>query len=137
MFLKIATPEERKKIMTLEPFDEFEEWHLEGCHFALMVASKGIFVDWFLKSVNSQKSRDDCEVKRTHFQWTLNMASVNRFGHQTVFLNQTDEKSIIVIGGFGPSSESVHGRRSEVLKITTRYLSIVEYFKIMHIVYIK
>ncbi|KAJ9579233.1 hypothetical protein L9F63_024662, partial [Diploptera punctata] len=117
MFLKITSPEERKKILKLEPFDEFEEWHLEGCHFALMVASKGSLNDWFFKLSKSINFREDCAEERVQIQWLLSTASVPRFAHQTVLIN---ENNVLVIGGFGRSSQSVHGRRGEILKVSMR-----------------
>ncbi|KAM3836780.1 tRNA wybutosine-synthesizing protein 4 isoform 2-T2 [Vipera latastei] len=33
--------EEQKRIQALEPFDEFEEWHLKCSHYFILVASKG------------------------------------------------------------------------------------------------
>ncbi|XP_060119772.1 tRNA wybutosine-synthesizing protein 4 [Heteronotia binoei] len=33
--------DERRRIQALEPFDEFEEWHLKCSHYFILVASKG------------------------------------------------------------------------------------------------
>ncbi|XP_048350930.1 tRNA wybutosine-synthesizing protein 4 isoform X2 [Sphaerodactylus townsendi] len=33
--------EERRRIQALEPFDEFEEWHLKCSHYFILVASRG------------------------------------------------------------------------------------------------
>ncbi|PSN43970.1 tRNA wybutosine-synthesizing protein 4 [Blattella germanica] len=120
MFLKITSPEERRRIALLEPFDEFEEWHLEGCHFALIVATKGSLVDWDIKHMNIAIDRGICEPSKKEIHWELNTAAVFRFMHQTVKLPSEDDGHILVIGGFGPSSDSLHGRRHEVLRISLR-----------------
>jgi hypothetical protein len=125
MFLQVASYEENLKILNLEPFDELEEWHLEGCHFALMVASKGNLTDWFLKYADiSQHVMISC-VRRLYVQWDIVQSASEpamcRFAHNTVKIKEKDGLDILVIGGFGPSTESLHGRRHEVLNMCSRY----------------
>ncbi|PNF35678.1 tRNA wybutosine-synthesizing protein 4 [Cryptotermes secundus] len=123
MFQQIASPEERWKIINLEPFDELEEWHLEGCHFGLMVASKGSLTGWFLKFVDVLPPVDKC-IKKPSIQWELAEPSsgknVSRFAQKTVKFQEKDGFNILVVGGFGPSAKSLHGRRHEVLSINDR-----------------
>lgn len=123
MFQQIASPEERLKIINLEPFDELEEWHLEGCHFGLMVASKGSLTDWFLKFVDMPQPMDNC-IKKPSIQWELVESSsgqnVCRFAQKTVKFQEKDGFDVLVVGGFGPSTKSLHGRRHEVLNIHGR-----------------
>jgi hypothetical protein len=38
-----------------------------------------------------------------------------------VTISEKDGFDILVIGGFGPSTESLHGRRHEVLNVCSRY----------------
>ena len=125
MFLQIASYDERLKIINLEPFDELEEWHLEGCHFALMVASKGSLTDWFLKYADiSQHVMISC-VRRPCVQWDIVQSASEpamcRFAHKTVKIREKGGFSIVVVGGFGSSTDSLHGRRHEVLNMCSRY----------------
>jgi hypothetical protein len=125
MFQQIASPEERLRIINLEPFDELEEWHLEGCHFGLIVASKGSLTDWFLKFVDLPAPMGKC-IRRPCIQWELvepaSGQNVCRFAQKTVKLQREDGFDILVVGGFGPSSKSLHGRRHEVLSIHGKYV---------------
>jgi hypothetical protein len=125
MFQHIASPEERQRIIKLEPFDELEEWHLEGCHFGLIVASKGSLTDWFLKFVDMPPPANK-HAKRPCIQWDLVEAAggqnVCRFAQKTVKLQEKDGFNILVVGGFGPSTKSLHGRRHEVLSIRGKYV---------------
>lgn len=127
MFLQVASYEERLKLINLEPFDELEEWNLEGCHFALMVASKGSLTDWFLKFADvCQHVMISCE-RRPCVQWdivpSVSDSAMCRFAHKTVKISEKDGFDILVVGGFGPSTESLHGRRHEVLNICSRYIA--------------
>ncbi|XP_015274463.1 PREDICTED: tRNA wybutosine-synthesizing protein 4 [Gekko japonicus] len=38
---RFVSEDERRRIQALEPFDEFEEWHLKCSHYFILVASKG------------------------------------------------------------------------------------------------
>jgi hypothetical protein len=129
MFQQVASPEERLKVVNLEPFDEMEEWHLEGCHFALMVASKGSLTDWLLKFADVSPRLINSAVVNSRnkpcVQWELlepaSGHTVCRFAHDTVKFGQKDGFEILIVGGFGPSEKSLHGRRHEVLYIHSRY----------------
>lgn len=124
MFLQVASYEERLKIINLEPFDEVEEWHLEGCHFALMVASKGSLTDWFLKFADISRNVMISCVRKPCVQWDLvqpaSEPAICRFAQKTVKVREKDGFDILVVGGFGPSMGSLHGRRHEVLNICSR-----------------
>jgi hypothetical protein len=124
MFLQVASYEERLKIIHLEPFDELEEWHLEGCHFALMVACKGSLTDWFMKCPTISRPVMISSVRKPCVQWDLvqpaSEPAVCRFALKTVKVREKDGFDILVVGGFGPSTESVHGRRHEVLNVCSR-----------------
>jgi hypothetical protein len=139
MFQKVASPEERLKIVNLEPFDELEEWHLEGCHFALMVASKGSLSDWFLRFTDisphlTNSAMINC-MNKPCVQWELlkpaSGQAIFRFAQKTVKIREKDGFDILVIGGFGPSAKSLHGRRHEVLNIHNRYILFFLMFYLM------
>lgn len=40
-YTSVLTSRERQRVETLEPFDEFEEWHLHCSHYILLTAFKG------------------------------------------------------------------------------------------------
>ncbi|XP_049754317.1 tRNA wybutosine-synthesizing protein 4 [Elephas maximus indicus] len=40
-YRRFLPAQERRRIETLEPFDEFEEWHLKCAHYFILAASKG------------------------------------------------------------------------------------------------
>ncbi|XP_006883272.1 PREDICTED: leucine carboxyl methyltransferase 2 [Elephantulus edwardii] len=40
-YRRFVPAEERRRIENLEPFDEFEEWHLKCAHYFILAASKG------------------------------------------------------------------------------------------------
>lgn len=135
MFQQVASSEERLKIINLEPFDEMEEWHLEGCHFALMVASKGSLMDWLLRfadvSPHLVTSAMISSTKKPCVQWELiepaSGHSVCRFAHDTVKFRCKNGFEIVIVGGFGPSEKCLHGRRREVLSIRVRYTVVSLY----------
>ncbi|XP_021940088.1 tRNA wybutosine-synthesizing protein 4-like isoform X2 [Zootermopsis nevadensis] len=128
MFRQVASPDERLKVVNLEPFDEMEEWHLEGCHFALMVASKGCLTDWLRKFADVPPRLTDSVVSdpinKPQVQWELlepeSGRAVCRFAHGTAMFGDKNGFEILIVGGFGPSENSLHGRRHEVLYIQNR-----------------
>lgn len=47
--------DERHRISTLEPFDEFEEWHEKSIHYTITIAGKGIFAGTpWVRNINSR-----------------------------------------------------------------------------------
>jgi len=90
-----------------------------------MVASKGSLTDCFLKYADiSQHVMISC-VRRPFVQWDIVQSASEpdmcRFAHKTVKIREKGGFSIEVAGGFGPSTESPHGRRHEVLNMCSRY----------------
>ncbi|KAK4830608.1 hypothetical protein QYF61_012051 [Mycteria americana] len=46
-FFTCCTPEdEQQRVQALEPFDEYEEWHLKCSHYFVLTASKGMEPSW-------------------------------------------------------------------------------------------
>ncbi|XP_054020555.1 tRNA wybutosine-synthesizing protein 4 isoform X4 [Dryobates pubescens] len=46
-FFTCCTPEhEQQRVQALEPFDEYEEWHLKCSHYFVLAASKGMEPPW-------------------------------------------------------------------------------------------
>ena len=109
----------------METFDELQEWDREGYHSALTVAFKGSLTDWFLKYADiSQHVMISCVrrpcVQRDSVQ-SASEPAMCRFAHKTVKIREKGGFDIIVVGGFGPSTESLHGLRHEVLNMCSRY----------------
>lgn len=117
--LKLLTEEAKfNDILRLEPFDEFESWHLMCCHYTLTIASKGVLENWFIngrhkESINMSRSLSSyCEDNALH--WTVLPVKgriPERFGHVS---GRLDEHHIALVGGFGKSSSQEHSRLSEI-----------------------
>lgn len=46
-FLELLTSlDERKRVLTLEQFDEFEEFHLKCTHYVVAIAMNNTLCDW-------------------------------------------------------------------------------------------
>ncbi|XP_058709202.1 tRNA wybutosine-synthesizing protein 4 isoform X5 [Poecile atricapillus] len=57
-FFSCCIPEdEQQRVQTLEPFDEYEEWHLKCSHYFVLAASKGMEPSWtpLLPSVTGER----------------------------------------------------------------------------------
>ncbi|XP_023801618.1 tRNA wybutosine-synthesizing protein 4 isoform X2 [Cyanistes caeruleus] len=57
-FFSCCIPEdEQQRVRTLEPFDEYEEWHLKCSHYFVLAASKGMEPSWtpLLPSVTGER----------------------------------------------------------------------------------
>ncbi|KAM6447792.1 tRNA wybutosine-synthesizing protein 4 isoform 2-T2 [Liasis olivaceus] len=96
--------EERRRIQALEPFDEFEEWHLKCSHYFILVASKG-------EALCATPVFSRMEAFLTHcvpcFAGTVAaslcatggaVAGLKRYGHCSVLLAPD---VILTTGGFG------------------------------------
>uniref|UniRef100_A0A8C6XE04 Leucine carboxyl methyltransferase 2 n=1 Tax=Naja naja TaxID=35670 RepID=A0A8C6XE04_NAJNA len=77
--------EEQKRIQALEPFDEFEEWHLKCSHYFILAASKGAAS--FAPPVFSRMEGKSGAV-----------TGLKRYGHCSVLLTPD---IILTTGGFG------------------------------------
>jgi hypothetical protein len=64
-------------------------------------------------------------VRRPCVQWDIVQSAsepvICRFAHKTVKIRENGGFDILVVGGFGPSTECLHGRRNEVLNLCSRY----------------
>lgn len=45
-YFQYATVSEFVRVTELEPFDEWEEFHLKCCHYSLVIASQGNLKSW-------------------------------------------------------------------------------------------
>ncbi|XP_075212340.1 tRNA wybutosine-synthesizing protein 4-like isoform X2 [Lycorma delicatula] len=110
-FVSVTSQEERSRALTLEPFDEWEEWHLKCNHYALVVATKGSLCDWMpfpctkiLKSLSEDSTMNKYVEMKFHPQ-----PDVKQFGHSSVIFSK-NEHYILTIGGFGQLGNGSHKR---------------------------
>ncbi|XP_065535107.1 tRNA wybutosine-synthesizing protein 4 isoform X1 [Lathamus discolor] len=101
-FFTCCTPEdEQQRVQTLEPFDEYEEWHLKCSHYFVLAASKGMEPSWtpLLPSmtvphgaVGMAGSVPAVRAMRS------DTSGLRRYGHHSVLLKRD---VILTTGGFG------------------------------------
>ncbi|XP_034615095.1 tRNA wybutosine-synthesizing protein 4 [Trachemys scripta elegans] len=106
--------DERRRVQALEPFDEYEEWHLKCSHYFILAASKGKELGWtplFSKmpafsaddpprvagSISASVCSIDCEI-----------AGLRRYGHHSVLIKP---HVILTTGGFGEQDGRHHRLR--------------------------
>ncbi|KAK8774159.1 hypothetical protein V5799_011310 [Amblyomma americanum] len=87
-FVSRLDAKEALRFQSLEPFDEFEEWHEKCSHYAFSLSSKGKKFGAFRTSITQ---RDVARVPRDASQlpqvdWTLHTVDscLRRFGHSSV-----------------------------------------------------
>uniref|UniRef100_A0A8C3K402 tRNA wybutosine-synthesizing protein 4 n=1 Tax=Calidris pygmaea TaxID=425635 RepID=A0A8C3K402_9CHAR len=88
-FFTCCTPEdEQKRVQALEPFDEYEEWHLKCSHYFVLTASKGMEPSWTPLLPNMTAA---CPVH-------AGISGLRRYGHHSVLIKPN---MILTTGGFG------------------------------------
>lgn len=106
--------EERRRMENLEPFDEFEEWHLKCAHYFILAASKG---DTLSQTLVFPSSKLFPRIDPASPSGTLSASVVTsdsqgpdfkRYGHASVLLSPG---IILSAGGFG-EEEGRHCRVS-------------------------
>ncbi|XP_013402426.1 tRNA wybutosine-synthesizing protein 4 isoform X2 [Lingula anatina] len=97
-YTNILDLEERRRVDTLEPFDEYEEWHLKCCHYLVLCAYRGscsaLSQDMMGKKVVAQPHASSDSLPFDTFSPSF---SVKRYGHVSL----TSAKHLIMFGGFG------------------------------------
>ncbi|NXH70431.1 TYW4 protein, partial [Hydrobates tethys] len=104
-FFTCCTPEdEQQRVQALEPFDEYEEWHLKCSHYFVLTASKGMEPSWTpLLSGMTVPHRGGpvgmagsitAAVCATHSE----IPGLRRYGHRSVLIKPN---VILTTGGFG------------------------------------
>ncbi|KFP68302.1 Leucine carboxyl methyltransferase 2, partial [Cariama cristata] len=104
-FFTYFTPEEeQQRVQALEPFDEFEEWHLKCSHYFVLTASKGMEPSW--TPLLSSMTVPHCDgpvrmagsitaaVCAVHSE----ISGLRRYGHHSVLIKPN---VILTTGGFG------------------------------------
>ncbi|XP_063162163.1 tRNA wybutosine-synthesizing protein 4 isoform X1 [Candoia aspera] len=108
--------EEQKRIQALEPFDEFEEWHLKCSHYFILAASKGeaLFATPVFSRMEAFLTRCAPCFAGTVAACLCGTggatAGPKRYGHRSVLLAPG---VILTTGGFGDHGGR-HGRLTEL-----------------------
>ncbi|XP_004609664.2 tRNA wybutosine-synthesizing protein 4 [Sorex araneus] len=117
--------EERQRVESLEPFDEFEEWHLKCSHYFILAASQG---DALSQTVVFPPSTAFTLVEPALLSGVFPASVVTsesqgpglkRYGHASVLLSQG---TILSTGGFG-EQEGRHCRVSK-FHLLSRYSNL-------------
>jgi tRNA wybutosine-synthesizing protein 4 len=95
---KILDVSERKRVLWLEPFDEFEEWHLKCSHYVLIMSVKNMDLTLPVPQTPCLKSLPDGTETWDSFKAAVCVASnpLQRFGHASA-----TSGDVLVFGGYG------------------------------------
>nr|XP_020647536.1 tRNA wybutosine-synthesizing protein 4 [Pogona vitticeps] len=103
-YSRLVPQKEQQRIQALEPFDEFEEWHLKCSHYFILVASKGETMSPALV-FSGREALPIC--REPDFAGTISssvcatdvgIAGLRRYGHRSVLLAPD---MVVTTGGFG------------------------------------
>nr|XP_034970871.1 tRNA wybutosine-synthesizing protein 4 [Zootoca vivipara] len=97
----VVLGEERQRIQALEPFDEFEEWHLKCSHYFILVASKGETPspNLLFPGLEAPLTRSlPCFAGTVAASACAPVSGLRRYGHRSVIIAP---HVILTIGGFG------------------------------------
>uniref|UniRef100_A0A8C0FVZ2 tRNA wybutosine-synthesizing protein 4 n=1 Tax=Bubo bubo TaxID=30461 RepID=A0A8C0FVZ2_BUBBB len=104
-FFICCTPEdEQQRVQALEPFDEYEEWHLKCSHYFVLTASKGMEPSWTPLLSNMTVPRHDAPVRVVGSVTAAVCArhsevpGLRRYGHHSVLIKPN---VVLTTGGFG------------------------------------
>ncbi|XP_068026261.1 tRNA wybutosine-synthesizing protein 4 isoform X2 [Melanerpes formicivorus] len=110
-FFTCCTPEhEQQRVQALEPFDEYEEWHLKCSHYFVLAASKGMEPPWtpLVPSRTAPGGRGPALAGSVPAACAAScpVPGLRRFGHRSVLLQPG---TVLTTGGFG-QEEGQHRR---------------------------
>ncbi|NXF40140.1 TYW4 protein, partial [Nyctibius bracteatus] len=101
-FFTCCTPEdEQRRVQALEPFDEYEEWHLKCSHYFVLTASKGMEPSWtplLPISHHDGPVRMAGSITAAVCARCLEVSGLRRYGHRSVLIKPN---VILTTGGFG------------------------------------
>ncbi|NWU73394.1 TYW4 protein, partial [Pterocles burchelli] len=103
-FFTCCTPEdEQQRVQALEPFDEYEEWHLKCSHYFVLTASKGMEPPWTPLLPNMTVPRRGLvgmagSIPAAACAAHSGSAGLRRYGHRSVLIKPN---VILTTGGFG------------------------------------
>lgn len=113
-YRRLLPAEERRRVEMLEPFDEYEEWHLKCSHYFILAASKGDILSETPVFLSSETSFHTDPASPSGFLSARVVtsdhqhSSLKRYGHTSVLLSPG---IIFSAGGFG-EQEGRHCRVS-------------------------
>nr|XP_033790156.1 tRNA wybutosine-synthesizing protein 4 isoform X2 [Geotrypetes seraphini] len=114
-YFNFISRSDRRRIETLEPFDEFEEWHLKCSHYFILVASKGSLIRNSTLSISTgflvMEPPAICGTISVFLcPSSTEISSLRRYGHCSVLIRPG---VVISIGGFGEKNGQ-HGRLGDI-----------------------
>ncbi|XP_003382658.1 PREDICTED: tRNA wybutosine-synthesizing protein 4-like [Amphimedon queenslandica] len=120
--LYFSLPEEiRKHVMSLEPFDEYEEWHLKCSHYHMITGfTSPQYWSSIMDPLSSSSNNDDEGISDVLEEWRalyLHTESqhLKRYGHDSV---RFEDDKVLVYGGFGIKDHSLaHCRLDNAIMI--------------------
>ncbi|ELU06607.1 hypothetical protein CAPTEDRAFT_220116 [Capitella teleta] len=118
-YFSVLSEEDQVHLRSLEPFDEFEEWHLTCAHYFLLNACNGQCSN--LKSIppsNPLAAIEEVESSVGKFALTLKVFSSDQefqqcYGHTSSLVTINGNQCIASIGGFGGLTSN-HSRISSI-----------------------
>ncbi|EDO42453.1 predicted protein, partial [Nematostella vectensis] len=117
--------EEKQRVEAIEPFDEFEEWHLKCSHYILICGLKGS-CEAMAKQMLPQENNGEGILKNSVVESLCHLEMVFgcRYGHCGVALS---DDLVVVTGGFGLQNNR-HTRISgmHVLQDESAYLDFLD-----------
>lgn len=103
------------RILSLEPFDEYEEWHLKCNHYTIVLAGQGVGLDW-TTYIPSPSITTSLDYKHLNHKFQIDYLTENiqltRHSHATCYNNN----SVYLYGGYGLQNK-VHSRLDSLIKI--------------------
>ena len=109
------------RILSLEPFDEYEEWHQKCNHYTVLLAGRGRGTE-FIASLTPPSSPHlpsptlpPISPSCLTFQLLPPSGLLTRHSHASCY--NPDTKSVLVFGGYGGESGGTHGRVSSLVEM--------------------
>uniref|UniRef100_A0A8V0X6L3 tRNA wybutosine-synthesizing protein 4 n=1 Tax=Gallus gallus TaxID=9031 RepID=A0A8V0X6L3_CHICK len=122
-FFTCCIPEdEQRRVQALEPFDEYEEWHLKCSHYFVLTASKGMEPSWtpLLSNVTVPHHHGPIRLAGSISALACAVQSevlgLRRYGHHSSVIKPN---VILTTGGFG--EENGHHCRMRNFHVLIKY----------------
>ncbi|XP_007898284.2 tRNA wybutosine-synthesizing protein 4 [Callorhinchus milii] len=116
-YVGLIPEEEKQRIEKLEPFDEYEEWHLKCSHYLIVSASKGDLKQCLLLPpppiefcMGKLKAPDHLLVSVSLCEIDAKSPTLKRFAHSSALIAP---HIVVTSGGFG-ERDGQHGRLRDV-----------------------
>ncbi|XP_069790588.1 tRNA wybutosine-synthesizing protein 4 isoform X2 [Narcine bancroftii] len=116
-YVRYIPEQEKQRIEMLEPFDEYEEWHLKCSHYIILCASKGDFIKYlpFTPSpdfyINKLSIRDPLRLSVSLCETETENPHLRRFAHCSALVAP---HTVVTTGGFG-NRVGQHARLRDIL----------------------